>query len=296
MLITLAYAICVDETQLKIGPAKPPAGKTRAERYLLVACTELYTAFLLGDRSLDTFKKFIFADLDGSMIVHDRYKAYDSTELIDLGGRFEHQFCAAHILRDLQGAAETYPDANWPTQIADALRALIHLANTAREQGRDQIPHLAREEHLTWLRRGVAVGLAETLHHGNRPGERKARLLLEFLRDRREEMLRFAVDLNVPPTSNQAERDLRPSKICQNISGRLASEDRAADRYAILGYLSTVAKHGRNKISISRTPCSAAPGCPCCPPQADTASLHTRTRLHTATAACLNDHLLNVCM
>jgi len=30
--------------------------------------------------------------------------------------------CCQHLLRDLQGAAEVYPDAHWPTQIADALR------------------------------------------------------------------------------------------------------------------------------------------------------------------------------
>ena len=50
----------------------------------------------------------------------------------------------------------------------------------------------------------------------------------------------------MPPTSNQAERDLRPSKIQQKISGRLTSEKRTQDRYTILGYVSTAAKHGRN--------------------------------------------------
>jgi transposase len=213
MLITLAYAICVDETPLRVGPAKAPKGKKRAEKYLLVACTELYTAFLLGDRSLETFKKFIFADLRGSVIVHDRYQNYDSAEPAALGGTFIHQFCTQHILRDLAGAAELYPDAVWPTQIADALRMLIHLANLAREQGHDNIEGAEREEHLTWLRRGVAVGLAETLHHGKRPGERKARLLLEFLRDRHEDMFRFAHDLNVPPYSAHSERISKPKKI-----------------------------------------------------------------------------------
>ena len=33
--------------------AHPAPGKKKAERYLLVACTELYTHYLLGDRSLD---------------------------------------------------------------------------------------------------------------------------------------------------------------------------------------------------------------------------------------------------
>ncbi|MDQ4031896.1 MAG: transposase [Actinomycetota bacterium] len=80
-LITSAHAVCCDETPLKVGPNKAPAGKKKAERYLLVACTELYTHYLVGDRSLDTFKAFVLADLDGSVIVHDRYQNYDSAEL-----------------------------------------------------------------------------------------------------------------------------------------------------------------------------------------------------------------------
>jgi hypothetical protein len=81
---------------------------------------------------------------------------------------------------------------------------------------------------------------------------RKARLLLEVLRDRAEDILRFAHDLKIPPTSNQAERDLRPSKVQQNISGRLTSEDRTRDRYAIRGYLSTAAKHSLNAMTVLR--------------------------------------------
>ena len=85
----------------------------------------------------------------------------------------------------------------------------------------------------------MLVGLSDTTTPGTRPGERKARLLLEVLRDREADVLRFAHDLNVPPTSNQAERDLRPAKVQQNISGRLTSEERTQDRYMIRGYLST---------------------------------------------------------
>jgi hypothetical protein len=80
---------------------------------------------------------------------------------------------------------------------------------------RDAIPDDVRDELLRRFRNGMLVGLSDTLSAGTRPGERKARLLLEVLRDRPEDVLRFAHDLNVPPTSNQAERDLRPSKICE---------------------------------------------------------------------------------
>src|SRR6188768_3316903 len=80
-LITLAYAVCCDETPLRVGPRSPAAGKKKAERYLLVACTDLYTHYLLGDRSLTTFKASVVAELaaSGSVIVHDRYQNYDST-------------------------------------------------------------------------------------------------------------------------------------------------------------------------------------------------------------------------
>jgi transposase IS66 family protein len=111
---------------------------------------------------------------------------------------------------------------------------------------------------------GVQVGLSGTTGHGDRPGERKARLLLEVLHNRKDDVLRFAHDLQVPPTSNQAERDLRPAKLQQNISGRLTSEARTRDRYRIRGYLSTAIKHGTNAIDALR---QTMLGQPWTPPQ-----------------------------
>jgi transposase len=73
-LITLAHAVCCDETPLKVGPRTPRPGKKKAEKYLLVAATELYTHYLLGDRDLDTFQAFVLPDLTDSVIVHDRYQ------------------------------------------------------------------------------------------------------------------------------------------------------------------------------------------------------------------------------
>jgi transposase len=247
-LIAKAHAVCCDETPLKVGPRTPKPGRKKAEKYLLVACTDLYTSYLLGDRDLDTFKSFGIPDLAGSVIVHDRYQVYDSAEL----GQLTHQLCCQHILRDLDNAAELYPDAVWPAQTADALRGLIHQANLARENNQAAIDEAVRQELATWFRRGVRVGLSETANHGDRPGERKTRLLLEALDGREDDVLRFTVDLKVPPTSNQAERDLRPSKIQQAISGRLTSEARTQDRYTIRGYLSTAAKHGQNIMSALR--------------------------------------------
>jgi transposase len=262
-LITLAYAVCCDETPLRVGARTPAVGRKKAERYLLVAATELYTHYLLGDRSLATFQAFVVAELatSGSVIVHDRYQNYDSATL----GTLVHQLCTAHLLRDLDDAGQVYPDAVWPVQIAAALRALIHEANQARDHGLPAIPTEARDTLLRRFRNGTRVGLSDTTSHGTRPGERKARLLLEVLRDREGDVLRFAHDLQVPPTSNQAERDLRPSKIQQKISGRLTSIARTEDRYTILGYLSTAAKHGIDKITALRAALAGRPWMPAIP-------------------------------
>ena len=214
---------------------------------------------------------------ESAVIVHDRYQNYDSAQL----GTLVHQLCCAHLLRDVDDAAQVYPDAVWPVQIADALRGLIHQANLARERGLPAIADDIRNELITRFRHGVLVGLSDT-SHGSRPGERKARLLLQVLRDRQADVLRFAHDLKVPPTSNQAERDLRPSKVQQNISGRLTSEERTRDRYTIRGYVSTAAKHGLNMITVYATRSSVGPGCPIFPYQPDAPRAQTPTGRHSA--------------
>ena len=268
-LIVLAAVVVMDETPLRVGPKKPQPGRKKAEKYLLVACTALYTQFLLGDRDLATFKASVLKDLAaaGAVVVHDRYHLYDNPEFNQgesQDGEFAevvHQLCCQHLCRDLDDAAEVYPDEHWPVQSADALRGLIHAINLARHDSSDG--HDTRycrycceptatptvQELLRSFRHGVLVGLSRTLSHGNRPGERKARLFLECLRDRQDDVLRFLVDPLVPPTSNDAERELRPSKIQQNGSGRLTSEARTKDRYTILGYLNTAAKHGHAKMT-----------------------------------------------
>ena len=252
-LILLARVICGDETPVRAGPGP----KTR-KKYLQVACTSLLTYYFLGDRDLASFKDFIYSDLHGTVVVHDRYVNYDSFRGIS------HQLCCQHLLRDLEDAAQSYPDAIWPGQIADALRGLIHAANVARGQGLAAVPAEMTAEHLKLFRRGVTVGLSEVRRvPGAKSKQPPARTLLECLRHREADVLRFLTDTAIPPTSNQAERDLRPSKTQQKISGRLRSEKTTRDRYAIRGYASTAVKHG---IAVFTAIRDALAGNPWIPP------------------------------
>ncbi len=70
-LLILARVICGDETPLRSGP-----GPKAKKKYLHVACTNLLTYYFLGDRDLPSFKAFVYSDLHGTVIVHDRYQNY----------------------------------------------------------------------------------------------------------------------------------------------------------------------------------------------------------------------------
>jgi hypothetical protein len=254
-LVITAAVLCADETPVRAGPGP----KTR-KKYLLVACTSLMTCYFLGDRSMKTFDAFVFPDLSGTVLVHDRYQNYDAVPGV------LHQLCAAHLLRDLEDAAQSYPGAVWPGQAAEALRGLIHAANTARAKGLAAVPDTDMAADLVLFRNAVRVGLSEVRRvPGAKTKQKPGRMLLECLKDREDDVLRFLTDLRIPPTSNQAERDLRPSKTQQKISGRLRSETATRNRYAIRGYLDTARKHGEPVITAIRDALVGNPWMPAVP-------------------------------
>jgi transposase len=251
-LVITAGVLCADETPIRVGPGP----KTR-KRYLLVACTNLLTYFFLGDRSMKTFDAFVFPDLSAAVLVHDRYQNYDAIPGV------LHQLCTQHLLRDLEDAAQSYPDAIWPGQAARALRALIHAANTARAAGLAAVPDDEMAADLSLFRNAVRVGLSQVRPvPGAKSRQKPGRSLLECLQDREADVLRFLGDTRIPPTSNQAERDLRPSKTQQKISGRLRSETATRNRYAIRGYLDTARKHQTDVMTAIRDALTGNPWLP----------------------------------
>lgn len=175
--------------------------------------------------------------------------------------RLSHQLCCAHLIRDLEDAAQACPGAHWPIQIRQALQGLIHAASTARAHGLTAVPKQTAAPLIHAFQHGVILGLGQIKRVTGRK-QQPCRELLQCLRDREDDVLRFAHDLRIPPTSNQAERDLRPAKTQQKISGRLRSEQATRHRYAIRGYLSTAAKHGINAMAALRDAITGSPWMP----------------------------------
>jgi transposase len=246
-LLTAARILHVDETGAKV---------TGARWWLHVASTPKLTTFHL-DQSRGRAAINTLGVLPGftGVAVHDAWASYDGYDCA-------HALCGAHIARELVAAAETHADQHWPPQAIEALFGLNTAAHDARDQGMPSIPPEIAEPLLHAWRHAILVGLSS---HPRRPGRKqsKTRNLLERLRDREVQVLRFAQDLTVPFTNNQAERDLRPAKTQMKISGTFRSETSATAWARIRGFVSTARKHGINAYEAIH---SAVIGNPWTPP------------------------------
>jgi transposase len=189
-----------------------------------------------------------------SIAVHDRLSVCDGQDYATP----THALCGAHIARELIAAAEAHLGQAWPKAALDALFDLNHAAHTARDQGLRHIPPETAAPLLDRWRHAILCGLAS---HPRRAGRKqtKTRNLLERLRDRDEQVLRFARDLVVPFTNNQAERDLRPVKTQIKISGCHRSQSGARAWLRIRGSISTARKHRVNALTALRDAISGNP-------------------------------------
>jgi transposase len=241
-LLEAAFLPRVRELLGRVGVLHVDETPARADKslgYVHVAATEWLTAMHTGGRAkTDIDNGAILPDYAGT-IVRDGYAGY--THLTDA----LHAWCGAHLLRDLAAFHRADPDRQvWAKAMADLLIDAHHHAQAARAAGQKHLD----EQTLTDLRRrylgAYTAGIRDN-HNRAGPLARDAAALARRFRDHQDMILRFVVDLAVPFTNNQAERDLRPVKIQQRTSGgtwrTLAG---LADFAVVQSYLSTAGKWG----------------------------------------------------
>ncbi len=229
-LLTQVGVLHVDET---------PGRAAGSLRYVHVACTEFLTAMHTGGRSA--------ADIDAGgvllghtgTIVRDGYAGY--THLIGA----HHAWCGAHLLRDLHALHTADPENQlWAAAMADTLTQAHRHAITARAAGQDTIDDVVLARIRNHYRGASAAGITDNATRAG-PAAADALRLARRFREHETMILRFLVDLAVPFTNNQAERDIRPVKVQQRTSGGAwRTLDGLADFAVVRSYLSTATKWG----------------------------------------------------
>jgi len=246
----------VDETGVRVS------GKNW---WLHSASTTWLTAYFLHEkRGREAIDAFGVLPGFGGVVVHDGWHPYRTYDLT-------HALCNAHHQRELQAAAENHPGQSWPGALSAVLDELNVAAHTARDLDLDQIP---AEVLIPLTRRygtHVQAGLALHPHNptghpqGGRPRQTPARRLLDRLGKYRDDVLRFAFDLTVPFTNNQAERDIRMTKTQLKITGGWRTEHGARVWLTVRSYVSTVRKNGLNIITALRDAITGNPWLPTSP-------------------------------
>jgi transposase len=213
--------------------------------YVHVACTEYLTLMHVGDRSATTIDSGVLGEFTG-VLVRDGYKGYEHLKAV-------HAWCGAHLLRDLRSISDADPDGQlWAQAMATTLLDANQAAHEARERGADRLDEATlkqiRNHYLGALARG------DTDNDGERTMlADKARTLIVRFRRYEDMILRFAADLSVPFTNNEAERSCRPVKVQQRTSGGCWRTLAGLTDFAVVqSYLDTATKWGLDELDVLR--------------------------------------------
>jgi transposase len=231
-----AAAVNFDETGLRV------AGKLH---WLYTAGNGHYTYLFVhakrGKKALQS-EKSVLKDFTGYAI-HDCLAAYFSFL------EAKHGLCNAHLLRELQALIED--KTKWAQAMHELLLELHQeLAGSTLSK---QAAELLRERYRQILHQADEEEPPPKVKQGKgRPKNTPGRNLLRRLQQHEEAVLAFALVEGIPFTNNLAERDLRPAKVKQKVSGCFRTV-LGAEVYARLqAIIATCRKQARNIFATLR--------------------------------------------
>jgi len=230
-----AQVVHFDETGLRV------AGKLQ---WLHTASNERYTHLFVHEKRGEVALRSeasVLREFAGRAIHDDLAAYYRFTQA-------KHGACGAHLLRELRGLIEQ--GSRWGKAMYDFLVELYQklrplsgeAAREVQQRYQQILSQAEREEPPPERRTGRG-----------RPKSTPGRNLLRRLKEHEEAVLAFALVEGVPFTNNQAERDLRPAKVKQKVSGCFRTGHGAGVYARLQAVIATCRKQGRNVFLTLRT-------------------------------------------
>ena len=191
------------------------------------------------------------------ILAHDCFPPYFALDC-------EHALCNAHLLRELLAFAQGTPleaPQVWASDLVGFLRASWHETKAFREQG--VAPSAERtqafeNEYIRLIQQGLLAHPFQSPSPPTSAADGKKRRgtgaqsdehkLLKRLHHWAGAVTRFWYDARVPFDNNQAERDIRMTKVQQKVSGCFRTFAGAQIFCRIRSYCSTVSKHGASRM------------------------------------------------
>lgn len=202
--------------------------------YAWTFSTPTHRAFVHGGRDKGMLAGML-GDAFGGVLVSDFYGVYTSYE-----GR--HQYCWAHLLRDVHDLTSAHPQDAGLRGWADAVTQLYQRAGAfaaptpaARRQAQRGFEHELR-------------ALCAPCVDGGAPPAKLCRRIMAHL----SELFGFVADPTVPPTNNAAERSLRHLVTCRKISGGTRGSEGTAAKMTLATLFGTWRVQGRNPLDQCR--------------------------------------------
>jgi transposase len=230
--LALSSLLHVDETGININGKRV---------WLHNASNDKFTCFHPhGKRGGEALNDMGILPFFQGILCHDHWKPYYAYDVT-------HALCNAHHLRELERAWEQDKQ-----QWAQQMMLLLKEINKATHEAGGCLDALLSQQYRKRYRDLLEEAEREcpAPDESERKGKRgklarsKARNLLERLRNFEGDVLRFMDEMEVPFSNNQAENDLRMTKVQQKISGCFRSEEGAKIFCRIRSYLSTCRKQG----------------------------------------------------
>jgi transposase len=221
----------IDETSWKLAGQK---------YWLWVVAAEFLTGFYLAkSRSRKSFETLVGKEYSG-IVTSDSYNAYAALET------HRHQFCWAHLLREIRGLSQRGgAGGEWGLTALSWVAQLFEAWYWYREgAGVITIGQLA--DKLASIRAGFLAHLetGKTLPDG------KVRCFCEQLLKGEESLWVFSTKEGIEPTNNAAERALRPAVIWRKSCFGSQSEKGLRFVERILTVAATCRKRGKDLLAF----------------------------------------------
>ena len=149
-----------------------------------------------------------------------------------------HALCNVHHLRELKGLVE-FGNHKW----AEEMKGLLMKAKEFSETNPYPLEADGISEIETAYQNILEQGIKETPRQRNGANDDAIKLLNRFS-ERQEEILEFLYQEEVPFHNNQAENDVRMTKVKQKISGTFRTSEGAMDYTRTRSVMSTFKKQG----------------------------------------------------